>query len=228
MRFRTPELFLGALLTVAVFSVGILFSSRFPHTATQSATQHEIIADSDSAKKPDVDLGWGAWLWKDASGFFTFGLVLIGVSQAILFLSQLKLIRDSLDEASTIAKSAALAANLNAQAVVDAERARLFVIIDQENVTQMIKIAAIATDPEDRTNYALRLSYSFKNYGRTPALIQEVSHRAIFAPDFPVLREYEAVLDLPFANSRREGNFLAPQRRHAATDRKHWQGDRRF
>jgi hypothetical protein len=76
----------------------------------------------------------------------------------------------------------------------------LFVVIKVENVTEMIQMAALAKstmDPEDKTNYALRLSYSLKNYGRTPALIQEISHRAIFAPDFPALREYEAVLDLP-------------------------------
>jgi hypothetical protein len=168
--------------------------------AAQATAQQEAVANGDSAKNPNVDLGWGAWLWKDASGFFTSCLVVIGGLQAFLFLYQLKLIRDSLDEAraaSTIAKSAAIAANLNAQAVVDAERARLFVVINVENVIQMIQMVAQVPEPDDGTEYGLRLSYSLKNYGRTPALIQEVSHGAIFAPDLPVLREYDAVLDLP-------------------------------
>jgi hypothetical protein len=61
MMFRTPELFLGCLLTVAVFSIGMLFSS--PH--------------------PDPDT---AWLTKDAAGFFAFVLVIVGGAQALLSL----------------------------------------------------------------------------------------------------------------------------------------------
>jgi hypothetical protein len=96
MRFRTPELFLGAFLTIAVFCVGMLFSLQYFHPATLSPAQQETAANGNSAKNPTMDL---AWLSKDASGFFTFWLVVIGSFQAILFLVQLKLIRDSLDEA---------------------------------------------------------------------------------------------------------------------------------
>jgi hypothetical protein len=74
----------------------MLFSLQYFHPATLSPAQQETAANGNSAKNPTMDL---AWLSKDASGFFTFWLVVIGSFQAILFLVQLKLIRDSLDEA---------------------------------------------------------------------------------------------------------------------------------
>jgi hypothetical protein len=167
---RIPELLLGCLLTVAVFSIGLLFSSP-------------------------ARLGEGSWLTKDAAGFFTFALVIIGTLQAALFFVQLKLIRESLSPA----KDAADAAKLNAQAVVDAERAYLFVFVASDVVPVVEKALAFvfASDADNRSKFEFKISYSFQNYGRTPAIIREISHGACVARDLPIERNYSHVIHLP-------------------------------
>src|ERR1700733_768992 len=94
--FRFPEVLLGVLLAVALFAMGMLFSSQYSGNAAQKITQQEATSSSNSAHNPDDELVGSTWLTKDAAGFFTFALVIIGGLQAILFLAQLRLIRDSL------------------------------------------------------------------------------------------------------------------------------------
>jgi hypothetical protein len=53
----------------------------------------------------------GNWLTKDAAGFFTFLLVVVGCFQVGLFLWQLRLIRESLDDAKISAEAAKEAAD---------------------------------------------------------------------------------------------------------------------
>src|SRR5690349_16607642 len=55
------------------------------------------------------------WLTKDAAGFFTFLLVVVGLAQVSLFLWQLWLIRETLEDT----KIAADAAKVGAQAARD-------------------------------------------------------------------------------------------------------------
>jgi hypothetical protein len=111
-RLRIPEVFVGALLTVAVFAMGLTVASQ-----TTSGSF------------------WG-WLTHDASGFFTSLLFIVGGAQLWLFLRQLTFIRESLVDAkksgdaatasAIAAKEAADAARLNAQSVIHAERAYIF------------------------------------------------------------------------------------------------------
>jgi hypothetical protein len=93
-----------------------------------------------------------------------------------------------------VARKGADAALLNAEAVINAERAHLFVNIELENIAAMVSNAARAIG--DGT-YALRVSYAFKNYGRTPAIIREINHGAIIKFELPRERTYSAVVDLP-------------------------------
>jgi hypothetical protein len=99
---------------------------------------------------------------------FTFGLVAIGALQAIFLGGTL-----------TATATAANAAKLNAQAVINAERAHLYVIIKQHNVSDLISAAggakfsdAIAKDRMTPPT----LAYVFKNYGKTPATLEEIAH----------------------------------------------------
>jgi hypothetical protein len=64
-----------------------------------------------------AQLGEGSWLTKDAAGFFTFALVIVGALQALLFFVQLKLIRESLTDAKVAAKAAERAAKATEDAV---------------------------------------------------------------------------------------------------------------
>ncbi len=100
-------------------------------------------------------------------------LVLVGSVQVGLFLAQLRLIRESLEPA----KEAANAANLNAQAVIDAERAYIFG-----------GGPASGSDPK-------YVHGAIENDGRTPGFLKRVDwgicDEAIFPKDVPVSRIIE-------------------------------------
>jgi phosphate/sulfate permease len=192
LRFRIPEVLFGILLTVAIFATGAVFWSS-PNSSTPTQTQSSTQAgERSTGNKQEI-----VW-WQDPVAVFTLGLVFIGLLQAGIFYGQMRLIRKSLGPA----EKAADAANLNAQAVIDAERARLFVVIKIENITKGINDASRvpeASDPEDRTAYAIQLKYALKNYGKTPAIIQDMGHRAIIASRLPpdIRGSSELVLDMP-------------------------------
>jgi hypothetical protein len=128
---------------------------------------------------------------------FTLLLFFAAVGQIALFWRQLRLIRDSLEPA----KTAADAAKLNAQSVIDAERAYLFVVIGAENIASPIRRASEISDLNMQdarlTGAKIWVEYRFRNYGRTPAIIKEVSHRLVRLPALPDIREYAPILPLP-------------------------------
>src|SRR5258705_2980757 len=99
MRFRTPELFLGCFLTIAVFAMGMLFV-RWPYPQPSAYQVSTAAAQSESKEKQSEGepSGW-AWLLKDAAGFFTFGLVAVGVGQAFLFFIQFSYMRVGMGDA---------------------------------------------------------------------------------------------------------------------------------
>jgi hypothetical protein len=132
MRFRTTELLFGMLLAVAIFAMGMLFvSSGYAPQTTQNISAPKAANQGEQSKPPDSDLTGSTWLTKDASGFFTFVLVVVGSLQALFFWYQLGLIRQSLAPA----KEAADAAKINAQAVMDAEGAHLYPVVKKTNVS---------------------------------------------------------------------------------------------
>src|SRR6478672_4923888 len=104
MKFRTPELFLGALLTFAVFSVGLVSSSRYLVQTTQKTS-----AEKTAQTKTNKSESKGFWetLATDPVSAFTLCLVLVGAVQAYLFLKQLKIINDSLIHSKAAADAAA-------------------------------------------------------------------------------------------------------------------------
>jgi hypothetical protein len=79
-RFRTLELFLGCFLTIAVFATGMLFVHwPYANNPTQIVKQPEASEQGSKAQSSDSELTGSTWLTKDAAGFFTFGLVAVGV-----------------------------------------------------------------------------------------------------------------------------------------------------
>jgi hypothetical protein len=106
---------------------------------------------------------------------FTIFLFCVAVAQAGLFVWQLLLIQNSARDT----KVAADAAKLNALAVINAERAHLYVIVKQHNVSDLISAAGGTRFSEaiakDRMNPPT-LAYTLKNYGKTPALVEDIAH----------------------------------------------------
>jgi hypothetical protein len=144
---------------------------------------------------------------------FTFLLVSAAIAQIVIFVRQLRLIKDSLGPAEKAANSAAAAADaakLNAQAVVDAERARIYVEVNGVELIRQIQHSinySPAHTPEQLqapVRAILGVVYAVKNYGRTPAIIKEISHQLIVAKTLPNLPRKTAPVN-PFPMS----HFLA-------------------
>jgi hypothetical protein len=125
------------------------------------------------------------WFLKDAAGFFTFVMAILALGQIVLFLVQLRLIRESLDDAKSAADAAlqsAEAARLNAQAVIDAERPHVFIVIEDESITRLITEASLM---EGGGIGGLVVKFHLKNYGRTPALIGRLRYLLVKQPRSP-------------------------------------------
>jgi hypothetical protein len=129
-----------------------------------------------SAENQFLDEQNGIWGHSDPGvTLVTALLVIVGSVQVGLFLFQLTLIRESLVDA----KKAADAALLNAEAIMAAEGAHLFVIIKADTVLDIFKLAGwydnSPTMHSSKMN-APGLQYVLKNYGKTPAILQHVWH----------------------------------------------------
>jgi hypothetical protein len=175
-RFRIPEIVLGVYLTICVFALGFVFGS-LPHSGQSTKEQ----GSTKSGNTGDDHRKQENW-WNDATADFTLGLIFVGLVQAGLFFIQLRLIRESLTpakEAADAAKEAADAAKLNALAVINAERAHLYVIVKQHNVSDVISAGGASRFREDIAKERMTpptLAYVLKNYGKTPALVQDIAH----------------------------------------------------
>jgi formate/nitrite transporter FocA (FNT family) len=84
-RFQIPEIILGSLLTVAIFTIGVIFGLR-------------------TTARADAEVTGFSWLMKDAAGFFTFGLVLVTAIQATMFYIQLRYMRRGMRDAMSFGR----------------------------------------------------------------------------------------------------------------------------
>jgi hypothetical protein len=112
------------------------------------------------------------WLTKDAAGFFTFLLVIVGGAQLLLFVWQLWLIRESLDDAriaADAAKESADAAKIGAQATRDhADIARVGMIASERAYVHHSGFRWIShRDPAD-DHVFWRIRPRWINGGNTP------------------------------------------------------------
>jgi len=98
------------------------------------------------------------------------------------------------------ARKAAEAAKLNADALIDAERGRIFVNIEQDTADAIRSAARHANSPEKDGNPldgSVGLFYGLKNYGKTPAIIRELGHQLVLAPELATEREHSPKTPLP-------------------------------
>jgi hypothetical protein len=159
-QFRFPEVLLGFLLAVAMFGVGMALQSSLQPTST-------VLARADHKPGP---FSWDS-VMGDATAFFTGALVIVAIAQAVLFIWQLSLVKRSLGPA----EEAANAAKLNAEAVMVAEAAQMYLIVDNSNVDHMYVLGrhydnspAMHSSPSEPP----WIDYRLKNYGKSPAIVQ--------------------------------------------------------
>src|SRR5208283_1367214 len=86
--------------------LGGSFVSATTKTVNQPSAAVAESSSNNSSSKAQPDEGIWSWLAHDAVGFFTLCLFLAGSAQVVLFLWQLWLIRESLDDAKVAAEAA--------------------------------------------------------------------------------------------------------------------------
>jgi hypothetical protein len=161
MRFRLPEIFLGIFLTVAVFSMGMLFGSSRGSPPKQQTTSD---AAQENANHPP-DGGFWDWVTHDAAGFFTLWLVIVGGGQIGLFYWQLQLIRISADDAKRAGMAAERAADATAASVDLARDTAKRQLRAYVTVNGIIR----TKDPGDLEGAGFAVLVDIKNNGQTPA-----------------------------------------------------------
>jgi hypothetical protein len=99
-------------------------------------------------------------------------------------------------ESNSVARQAAEAASTNARAAIAAERAYLFIVIDRDSI-EMYSGSPKEIPPDVLTDYAKYLSVRFiiKNFGKTPAIVKQISHQIMHYAELPEALEYAPDLD---------------------------------
>ncbi|WP_298245725.1 hypothetical protein [uncultured Bradyrhizobium sp.] len=70
------------------------------------AEQQRVSGQTQNSNSQDSLLTGSTWLTKDASGFFAFGQVMVGLGQALLFFVQLRFMRKGMEDATNAANAA--------------------------------------------------------------------------------------------------------------------------
>jgi hypothetical protein len=189
LRFRIPDILLGAILGVAtlgmaIFAMGfVLGSSQYSGQPTQSQGPEKTSA---SESKNEQQEPWWQRAATDPIAVFTLCLVLIGAFQVGLFYVQLKIIRESLVDAKKAANAAdvsAKAAKVSADGFMNAERPYIYI----NSIQPLLGIEyfpGITAGPNRVTRIA-ELKVVVKNYGRTPAIIKQISSQLRLSKDNP-------------------------------------------
>jgi hypothetical protein len=132
-------------------------------------------------------------------GLFTVALFCAALGQIVLFWIQLKLIRSETKKARISLNIARRSANASGQAAEAArvavehipkvERAYLHIVIVDETISRAAGILAANQDKLSGDGHLESMKpnvrYVFKNYGKTPALVKEISHTITHAPSLP-------------------------------------------
>jgi len=134
-----------------------------PTSPTQSVKQQETPAQGHKAESPDPELTGSTWLTKDAAGFFTFGLVIIGVGQALLFFVQLRYMGQGLRDAERAAKAAQDSADATRESVTLAKDTA------QRQLRAYIVARATGISVDDILKDKIVVAITITNTGQTPA-----------------------------------------------------------
>jgi len=173
IKFRIPEIVLGALLAVAIFAMGFVFAaSQYPATSTDNPRGNKTSNEKEKSGQSER-----TWITSDnLLALFTLGLVIVGGIQLRFFYVQLRLISQSLADAKEAAEgttAAAKAATRQAKIAEDSlaklERPYLFIFNVGRLKTEKLE------DPEAEgsgDDILLSVTYSVANYGKIPAIIK--------------------------------------------------------
>jgi len=137
-----------------------------------------------------------AWFFGDAAktmNVLTFVLVVIAVWQISQARASGRQQAQDTVESLRISQEAADAARKTADAGIEAQRSRFHIVLLEHNFHQFAPNAGLnAPDASpDFPIFAADVRYAFKNYGKTPGLVLEVSHGIVLSPEPPVARLHD-------------------------------------
>jgi hypothetical protein len=231
---RKPSEGAVAIGGLIALSFWLLVALPFLYSVPKSDPQHDQTANKCSAEESKKH---GFWEKADCDPVAYFTLWLVGFT-GVLAISTIGLwvvtwrsgVRQSRDMVASIdvGRKAAQAAALNARAAVEAERARLFPIIQPGNIYAIIERApTYKPDDEIATPF---VAYAVKNVGRTLATLKEISHQLVAIAELPREREYTPVIPFPIEHILEAGGTSqnitchADQRMTPAIARDVWAG----
>lgn len=195
---KFPDIVFGALLAVALLAVGLVIGAG--HQPTPRPSNEQGKREND---KQIIYRSFSDWIWQDASGFFTFGLVLIGGLQLGLFYWQLRLMREGTEDTA----QAVMAANKSAQAArVQADTARETLKTMQETAQRQLRAYVVIKDPTIRLFPqnplgATKSVVGFRNTGQTPAYNFRISGYVSLQPVLDEARLVVPVFDQNYGTS---------------------------
>jgi hypothetical protein len=188
LKARIPDILLGAILGSSIVAMGsfaagfLLGSSQYPSPSVQSSRPEPT---SSSNSNDEQQEGFWQAITTDPIAVFTLCLVLVGLVQLRLFYVQLRLIRQSLDPAQI----AANAAKKSADSLRNIERA--YVFIDYE----LLRERNTALKEGGIRNKQIALV--FKNFGRTPAVVNGINGKCLYSPNRYLPKIESASMKIP-------------------------------
>jgi hypothetical protein len=158
---RFPEIFLGAFLAAAVFTIGIMFRP-YPSSPAQNEGADKAYSTSNNHVEREY------WWEGDPVADFTLGLVIVGLLQVGLFYVQLRFIRESLDDAKIAADAAKESADT---AKIQAETAQATLQTMQDTAERQLRAYVFIENAWYRPSGSgpYKISFRIKNFGLTPA-----------------------------------------------------------
>ena len=193
-RFFIPEVVLGLLLATALWSVVSLF-------VADPQTYHQICETDQYGHEHCTEHNALYVVWWYVSYAINAGTITALATAAIAWFTltlrrstdklwkageqQFTLAKETsqrqaveIENQIDIAREANRAAQKSADAAVASERARFYIVVKRHNLNEILR--AIGQFPNSPTMslapHAASIEYSFKNYGKTPGIISEVSH----------------------------------------------------
>jgi hypothetical protein len=161
----------------------VVASSMPPQSQQHEKVDHPEAANEGTERTAEKQIAyytkWLAW--------FTLALVAVSGIQGYFLL-----------RADKTARIAADAAKESADAVTQSERAHIFIkIVSQSFVEGWTSANLERITPDGQVSVPVTVKFAFKNYGKTPAILQEVSRDIVIAPNFPDEVDYIPVEFVP-------------------------------
>jgi hypothetical protein len=182
-----PEMTIG-FLVATLFWFGVV-----GWETSYSPTEKQKEECYDAAKKTGFKADECKTFWERTTSdpIALFNLVL-AFSTVGLWVATISLYRAG-ERQIAVARESAEAAKLNAEALISAERAQLFVIVQGNNLFEALRGAMFYRETEsmrDSRIPAATLEFTIKNTGRTAAIMQDVSYQIIQADVGTTLWQY--------------------------------------